>query len=50
MESQEKYTIKEVAKRLNLTPVAIRYYEDEGLVPPVTRNKSGYREFHTSDI
>lgn len=38
-------TIAEVSKKYNLTPDTIRYYEKEGLIPRVPRNKSGIRDF-----
>lgn len=44
------YTIKDVAKILNLTPTTIRYYDKEGLLPFVQRLKSGYRIFSDNDI
>ncbi len=44
------YTIKEVSERMNLTVPTIRYYETEGLLPPVERNDNGNRVFTDSDI
>lgn len=38
-------TITEVSKKYDLTPDTIRYYEKEGLIPKVPRNKSGIRDF-----
>lgn len=38
-------TIAEVSKKYNLTPDTIRYYEKEGLIPKVPRNKNGIRNF-----
>ena len=38
-------TIAGVGKKYNLTPDTIRYYEKEGLIPKVPRNKSGIRNF-----
>lgn len=38
-------TISEVAKKYSLTQDTIRYYEKEGLIPKVPRNKSGIRDF-----
>jgi DNA-binding transcriptional MerR regulator len=40
--------IGEVAKRLNLNPRTIRYYETIGLLPPPSRSESGYR-LYTQD-
>lgn len=42
-------TIGYVADRTGLSPSAIRYYEDEGLVRP-DRNDSGHRRYARSDI
>ncbi len=39
-------TIAEVSKKYDLTPDTIRYYEKEGLIPRVPRNKSGIRDFN----
>ncbi|WP_443660964.1 MerR family transcriptional regulator [Clostridium algidicarnis] len=44
------YTINQVAQRFNISAYTIRYYEKEGLLPFVSRNKSGIREFTDSDI
>lgn len=38
-------TISEVSKKYNLTADTIRYYEKEGLIPRVPRNKNGIRDF-----
>ncbi len=39
------YKINEVARRSGFTPATLRYYEDIGLVPSVTRTDSGYRQY-----
>ena len=39
------YTVKEVAKQLNLSEHTIRFYTDKGLVPMVTRDKNNIRLF-----
>ncbi|ALC81184.1 MULTISPECIES: MerR family transcriptional regulator [Bacillus] len=44
------YSISEVAKELNLTPYALRYYDKEGLMPFVERRPNGTRLFKESDI
>ncbi len=44
------YTIKQAAELANLTPVTLRYYEKQGLLPFVKRRESGYREFSDDDI
>jgi DNA-binding transcriptional MerR regulator len=44
------YTIKDVAKITGLPIFTIRFYDKEGLLPFVSRNKSGIRVFTQSDI
>ena len=44
------YTIKDVAKITRLSIFTIRFYDKEGLLPFVSRNKSGIRVFTESDI
>jgi DNA-binding transcriptional MerR regulator len=44
------YSINEVAKQFNLSPYTIRFYDKEGLLPFISRNKSGNREFTESDL
>lgn len=44
------YTIGEMAKKLNMAPSTLRYYEQEGLMPFVERSESGIRMFKDSDI
>ncbi len=44
------YTIREVAEKFNLTEYTIRYYDKEGLLPFIERNKSGNRIFTDSDM
>jgi len=45
-----KYSISEVAKKLNLTAYTLRYYDKEGLMPFVERTSNGTRLFKESDI
>lgn len=42
--------IKEMASRLQITPRAIRYYEEKGLIKPGKANESGYRHFTEADV
>ncbi len=42
-------TITEVSKEYGLTPDTLRYYERIGLLPPVTRTKSGIRNYSEKD-
>jgi DNA-binding transcriptional MerR regulator len=44
------YTIKEVSDKVNLSAHTLRYYEKEGLLPYVQRNKHGNRLFGDEDI
>ena len=44
------YAIKDVAKILGLSIYTIRFYDKEGLLPFVLRNKSGNRVFTESDL
>ncbi|MDR3542054.1 MAG: MerR family transcriptional regulator [Desulfosporosinus sp.] len=39
------YSTKEVTDKLNISMHTLRYYEKEGLLPPVTRDKNGNREY-----
>lgn len=39
------YTISQVSKMTKLTPYTLRYYDREGLLPFVSRNKAGVRVF-----
>lgn len=42
--------IKKAAEMFDLTVDTLRYYERVGVIPPVSRNESGYREYTTSDL
>lgn len=42
--------IGEVARRVGVATSAIRFYEDEGLLPEPERTPSGYRDYHPSVI
>ena len=43
-------TISEVAKQYDLSADTLRYYEKQGLIPPVTRLESGVRNYTQSDL
>jgi DNA-binding transcriptional MerR regulator len=45
-----KLTIGAVAKQTGLSSKTIRFYEDEGLVPPPRRSESGYRLYSEADV
>ena len=38
-------TIAEVSKQYDISADTLRYYERVGLIPSVTRNKSGFRDY-----
>lgn len=44
------YTINEVASKFGLSAHTLRYYDKEGLLPFVARNKSGNRIFTDADL
>jgi DNA-binding transcriptional MerR regulator len=49
-EASAQFRMEEVVKRTGLTPRAIRYYEELGLVHPSGRTAGGFRLFTESDI
>lgn len=44
------YSAKETAEMTGLTTAALRYYEKEGLLPPVSRTDQRYRQYSDKDI
>lgn len=44
------YTVGEIAKKLQVAPSTLRYYDKEGLLPFVERTDSGIRMFKDSDL
>ena len=42
--------ISEAAKISGLTAATLRYYESEGLIPPVTRKNGGVRDYQKDDL
>lgn len=44
------YTINEVAKMFDISAYTIRFYDKEGLLPFVTRNSNGSRQFSEDDL
>jgi DNA-binding transcriptional MerR regulator len=44
------YTINEVAEICNISPYTLRFYDKEGLLPFVSRNPSGNRQFSDTDL
>lgn len=45
-----KYTIAQAARKMKLTTYALRYYDREGLLPNVERNRFGNRVFADEDM
>jgi len=45
-----KYKIGDVAKLLGITPEAIRFYEEQGIISPTKIKSSGYRYYDVWDI
>jgi len=43
-------SIQEAASRLGISRHALRYYEKEGIIPPVTRDDHGNRCYTDSDM
>ncbi|HVE92604.1 MAG TPA: MerR family transcriptional regulator [Actinomycetota bacterium] len=43
-------TIGEIAKRTGLPVKTVRFYSDEGLLPPAQRTQAGYRLYSDSDL
>ena len=44
------YTVGEMAKKFNVAPSTIRYYDKEGLLPFVERSSGGIRMFKEDDM
>ena len=44
------YTIAEIAQKTGLTAYTLRYYDKEGLIPMIERDKNGNRVFNEIDI
>lgn len=44
------YTVGEMAKKLQVAPSTLRYYDKEGLMPFVERSDGGIRMFKDSDF
>ncbi|WP_106450991.1 MerR family transcriptional regulator [Trichococcus alkaliphilus] len=42
--------ISEAVKITGLTAATLRYYESEGLIPPVTRKNGGVRDYQQDDL
>ncbi|MCT4612082.1 MAG: MerR family transcriptional regulator [Clostridia bacterium] len=45
-----KYKIKEVEKITGISAYTIRYYEKEGILPPIDRDENGVRMFNDDNL
>lgn len=45
-----EYTIEQAAERMGLTKHTLRYYEREGLLPPVAKAVNGHRRYSDADL
>lgn len=45
-----KYSIGDAAKRMEISPTTLRYYDKRGLLPFVDRDKNGRRVFKENDF
>ena len=43
-------TIKSTSEKYGVTEHTLRYYEKIGMIPPVTRNNSGIRDYKDEDL
>ena len=43
-------TIKDVSRRYGITQDTLRYYEQAGMIPPVTRTAGGIRDYQDGDL
>ena len=50
LDKTPRYTVKEVAKKINISSHTVRYYDNEGLIPFVTRTQSNIRMFSDYDL
>ncbi len=50
MSTKTSYRIAEVAERSGFSSATLRYYEDIGLLPTLTRTDAGYRTYDDRDL
>jgi DNA-binding transcriptional MerR regulator len=50
LDKTPKYTVKEVAKIMSVSAHTVRYYDNEGLIPFVSRTQSNIRMFSDYDL
>lgn len=46
---EKQMKITEVSKKYNISQDTLRYYEKVGMIPPVTRNSAGIRDYQEAD-
>lgn len=44
------YTVKEVSEKMGITTHTLRFYEKEGVLPPIDRNMNGGRMYTDIDM
>jgi DNA-binding transcriptional MerR regulator len=44
------FTIKQVSEKTSLPPHVLRYYENEGLLPSISRSRNGIRHYTEDDL
>lgn len=50
LDKTPKYTVKDVAQMMKISAYTIRYYDNEGLIPFVSRTQSNIRLFSDYDL
>lgn len=48
--AKEQFSIGDVSKRTGIPVKTLRFYADEGIVPPSDRSRSGYRLYSEEDV
>lgn len=48
--SNQTFTVSEVSDIIGLPASTLRYYEKEGLIPPVERSEAGRRRYSLADL
>lgn len=43
------YTVKEISEKMGITTHTLRFYEKEGVIPPIDRNMNGGRMYTDQD-
>lgn len=49
-ELQIKMSTKEVADFFGISKDTLRFYEDKGIIPPISRDEKGYRVYRNYDL